>query len=218
MLALLRTRRWIAFTLLVIAVIVAFGLLSRWQWARAEERRVQHNAIASAEAAVPYSPAITTEWQPVTATGTYDTQQLLVRRRPLNGSNGFWVVTPMRLADGGQVLVVRGWIRATDVQTDVVTPPAPPSGTVNISGRWRLAEAPSSSEGLPTGQVMSVDQGYIQLASSTPEQAGLIVLPLPEIDESRNVSYAVQWLLFAAVAMIGWFFFLRREARETDGS
>ena len=40
------------------------------------------------------------------------------------------------------------------------------------------------------------------------------VLPVPTIDEGQNISYAVQWLLFAAVAMGGWFFFLRREAIE----
>ena len=36
---------------------------------------------------------------------------------------------------------------------------------------------------------------------------------LPVIDEGRNISYAVQWILFALVALAGWFFFLRREAR-----
>ena len=36
---LLRTRRWLAFTGVVIATIVAFGLLSHWQWARADVRR-----------------------------------------------------------------------------------------------------------------------------------------------------------------------------------
>lgn len=30
---------------------------------------------------------------------------------------------------------------------------------------------------------------------------------------SSNISYAVQWILFALVAFAGWFFFLRREAR-----
>jgi len=29
-----------------------------------------------------------------------------------------------------------------------------------------------------------------------------------------NYSYAGQWLLFAMVAICGWFYFLRREAKE----
>jgi cytochrome oxidase assembly protein ShyY1 len=52
------------------------------------------------------------------------------------------------------------------------------------------------------------------LTESVPEQDGLIPLSLPEVNEGQNISYAVQWLLFAGVAMAGWFFFLRREARE----
>jgi cytochrome oxidase assembly protein ShyY1 len=56
--------------------------------------------------------------------------------------------------------------------------------------------------------------GYIQLLESTPEMAGLVPVPRPTIDEGQNISYAVQWLLFAAVGIIGWFIFLRREAIE----
>jgi cytochrome oxidase assembly protein ShyY1 len=37
---------------------------------------------------------------------------------------------------------------------------------------------------------------------------------MPDVDENRNLSYAGQWLLFALVAVGGWFFFLRREARD----
>ena len=55
---------------------------------------------------------------------------------------------------------------------------------------------------------------YIQLSASEPPQDGLIALPLPEVDEARNISYAIQWLLFAMVAIGGWFFFLRREAKD----
>jgi len=32
------------------------------------------------------------------------------------------------------------------------------------------------------------------------------------VDEGRNISYAVQWLIFAAVALVGWWAFLRRES------
>jgi cytochrome oxidase assembly protein ShyY1 len=39
-------------------------------------------------------------------------------------------------------------------------------------------------------------------------------MPAPVIDETQNISYALQWLVFAAVAITGWWFFLRREARE----
>jgi cytochrome oxidase assembly protein ShyY1 len=44
------------------------------------------------------------------------------------------------------------------------------------------------------------------------------VVPVTRPDEIQNVSYAVQWLLFAAVAIGGWFYFLRRESKEMDES
>ena len=98
---------------------------------------------------------------------------------------------------------------------------------MQVDGYLRTFEAASDqgNTGLPPGQIaapspallpdvgQSVD-AYVQLATSDPEQVGLIAVPLPEIDESRNVSYAIQWLLFAAVAMAGWYFFIRREAIE----
>lgn len=218
MIALLKTKRWIGFTVLVVVVIVAFGLLSRWQWARAEERRAERIAIATTAQPVAYSPSISTEWQPVSVTGEYAPSSELVRKRPLSGQNGFWVVTVLRTDAGDEVPVVRGWMPATGGPTEVVEPPAAPTGNVSILGRWRPAEATQNQAGLPAGQLNSIESPFIQLQASQPEQTGLTVLPLPEIDDGRNLSYAVQWLLFAAVAIIGWFFFLRREARDTNGS
>lgn len=53
MLSLLRTRRWQGFTALVLGSIVAFGLLSAWQWSRAEERRMERIDLESAQSARP---------------------------------------------------------------------------------------------------------------------------------------------------------------------
>ena len=49
MLALVKTRRWLSFTALVVLAIIGFGLLSRWQWDRADERRVERIAISQAQ-------------------------------------------------------------------------------------------------------------------------------------------------------------------------
>lgn len=232
---LLRTRRWLGFTAVVVFAIVAFGLLSAWQWSRADQHRQERLALAASLAAepVPLAVAVRTplavdEYRAVTATGTFDADATaLVRRRPLDAQNGFWVMTALRLPDGSAVWVNRGWIAVGgDALASPVVPPPPP-GTVAITGYLRADQEASASDndGLPAGQVAAAAAvllppvpnpvpGYVQLATSTPAQAGLVPWPLPEIDEARNVSYAVQWLLFAAVAMSGWYYFLRREARE----
>lgn len=234
--ALLRTPRWIGFSIVVLVAIVGFGLLSWWQFSRAEEKRlVQVDLQASlagrpaglervlAAGAVPTA----SQFRPVIAEGTYDpASEVLVRKRPLDARNGFWVMTPLVPAAGDPVWVNRGWLAATGDALATPDVPLPPAGPVAVTGYLRLYDTVDGTEndGLPTGQVAAVApsllpsigaaDAFVQLASSVPEQTGLVPVPLPTIDADRNLSYAWQWLLFAAVAVSGWYFFLRREARE----
>jgi cytochrome oxidase assembly protein ShyY1 len=236
--SLLRTRRWLGFTALVVFVIVAFGLLSLWQLQRADVKREQRIELANALAADPLplervvldGGAIipTDEWRAVTVTGAYvPGAQVLVRKRPLDARNGFWAMTPLRTASGTTVWVNRGWLPTAGDALSAREAPAPPAGEVSVTGYLRPFEDadPDANAGLPPGQVAAVAPallpeisdgftGYVQLATSQPQQDDLVALPLPTVDESRNVSYAIQWLIFAAVAISGWFFFLRREAIE----
>jgi cytochrome oxidase assembly protein ShyY1 len=151
----------------------------------------------------------------------------VVRKRPLDATNGFWAMTALTADDGTVVWINRGWEPVTGDALATPTTPDPPTGTVTVSGYLRPFEDGSAgiNEGLPVGQIAApaaealpdagaTFPGYVQLQESTPPQDGLVALPLPTVDESRNISYAVQWLLFAGVAIGGWFFFLRREAKE----
>ena len=231
MLALLRTRRWISFSLLVVVVIVGFGLLSRWQWSRAEAKRLDRIALESASLTQP-SPLPTDqkldgvrEWSRFTATGTFDpNDQVVVRRRPLNGTNGFWVMTLFEMGNHQSIWVNRGWMPTQGVATSLPKIPAPTLGQSTITGAWREFETASATDlsGLPLGMipapapavlpVHATAPGYLQLTA--PMQPNLQPLETPEIDEGQNVSYAVQWILFAVVAVVGWFIFLRREAAD----
>lgn len=233
MLALLRTRRWIGFTTLVVVLIAAFGFLSHWQWMRADEKRAQRLLVERSTAGQSPIPVIEgavgdlPEWEVVSATGVFDeSRQVLVRQRPQGGANGYWVLTPLS-AEGGLVTWVnRGWLAATGPAIKTPDSPPPPSGVTEVTGWWRMPETVSESSrtGLPIGMIGAVDPsvlpgttsmtGYIQLVSSSPEGAELIPVPRPTIDEGQNISYAVQWILFAAVGIIGWFIFLRRESIE----
>lgn len=227
--SLLKTRRWIAFTLLVVVAITAFGLLSRWQWQRAEVERTAREAWATEAAAAPVSLeealAQPREWTPVRVSGRFDPDStVLVRQRPLDGRNGFWVATALD-TEQGRVWVVRGWIPATGTATGTVTPPSPPAGQVILDARVRLADAADAEEptDLPSGQVSSlvptrlgadVTTAYLEAVLSEPSDPEITRLPAPAIDETQNISYALQWMVFAVIAIAGWWFFLRREARE----
>lgn len=231
---LLRTRRWIGFTGVVVAAIVAFGLLSSWQWSRAEERRAERTALKAAAQAEPrdWSAAVSeartgTDWVPAQVSGIYlPDAQVLVRKRPYNSRNGFWVMTVLE-TPRERVWVNRGWIPAAADALSSPDIPAPPSGTVTVDGLLRTAPAsePGRNEGLPPGQVADADPRalpdvsalpdlYLQRTASDPDEPDVIPVELPEIDDGRNISYAVQWALFALVAIGGWYFFLRREAIE----
>lgn len=229
MLALLRSRRWQGFTALVIVVLIAFGLLSRWQWSRAEEKRLQQQAQAISQLQ-PVAPSLNepvSEFTSVTVSGTYlpETRRY-VRQRPLEGRNGFWVLEQLGSTQG-RLWVLRGWVPAEARAQDSPSVPTVDTGIVELTGVARpLApgEALTDRGGLPADQVTEIvvaqlpDPGdttwYLQLRESNPADP-LVPVPLPAPDDLQNISYAVQWLLFAAVAIGGWFFFLRREARET---
>ena len=244
----LRQPRWLALGFLVLIVVPSFIALSRWQLHRLDDRRHANAVVVanSSSAAVPVGTVMTPgapttsigddqDWRQVSATGRYDVgHQVLVRKRPMDGANGYWVVTPL-VTDSGAVLAVnRGWLEAKQGATATVDDvPAPPSGEVTVVGRVRPSEdAPKPQPGdLPPGQVTDVDvalvaaagngaavyPGYVDLVSSDPAQAeGLTPIPLPDLSEGPHLSYAMQWVLFALVAVVGFVLLIRRERDDAD--
>lgn len=233
MLSLLRSGRWQAFTLAALVAIIAFGLLSLWQYNRAEEERAEFATISAQMQAdptmlPPQASGSEVDWRHVELTGTYDPDaQLLIRNRPQDGRNGYWVSTLLR-TDTGSVWVVRGWYPAQVAAGSEITAPAPPIGTVVVDGYARTpdGEPARRADDIPTGQATAVNPGGLSEIVSAPTPAAwyviatndpeLAAVPPPEPTDGRNLSYAGQWLLFAAVVVGGWFFFLRREAVETS--
>jgi len=161
--------------------------------------------------------------------GRYDSAaQRLVRNRPLNLADGFYVVTPLQVVGGGFVLVERGWIASGSnaTSTPVVSPP--PAGLVRVTG-W--LDQPDTDPGprptdLPAGQVTAAypplfgshDQaiaGVVVLMDSTPQQGGdLTLLPSPELGSGPHLSYMIQWICFAILAAVGWWLLFKRDVRE----
>ncbi len=229
MLSLLRTRRWQAFTAAAVVAIIAFGLLSLWQWHRAEEKRQDFAAVESALRAPPLPAdqvADPAEWQAVDASGRYvPEQQYLVRNQPQDGRNGYWVVTLLDTDSGSDLWVVRGWVPVDLAKAATQTPPTPPAGEVTVAGYARNSESGPLRAGtdLPQGQISRVAVAELDGISATTTSGWFLVaardpalapVPPPQPTDSRNLSYAGQWLLFAAITVGGWFFFLRREAQD----
>ncbi|WP_063842740.1 SURF1 family protein [Sphaerimonospora mesophila] len=246
MLRTLLAPRLVALHLLVIGVLVSFTMLGRWQLGVFEASGKPILAADPAPVAVTeltqagrHIPADAVGRQ-VTATGTYDASgQLLVADRMADVSapggraakgRGFWLLTPLRLADGTLVAVVRGWVSSPEDPAVAV-----PAGTVTVSGRLRPAEPTNavqrSSQTLPAGQVATVSTGeLINVWTDAPLRDGFVVATAQEPASQakhvvvqpptegvgltwRNLAYAVQWWVFALFAVYMWFHFVRDDVR-----
>lgn len=232
----LLTRRWIALTLICLLLLPAFKALSDWQWRRLHQRQAWNSLITGNEARPPLAIAdlpttldAASQWRLVKACGTWDVDnQVLVRRKSFQARAGFWVATPLR-TDAGDFVVVRGWIAAGDSSLDTPTVPLPPTSRVCTVSRLRLAptDAKPTPSDVPRGQVDALvptrllasaySAGYGELESSEPaSSAGLIMLPAPELTEGPHRSYALQWLLFAIMVVIGWVVLVRAEVQRSS--
>ena len=221
--------------LFVGALAVTFVQLGEWQLHRLDQRR-ERNATAAANQSKPvvdwkevFTDTIDEDeqWQRVTITGTYlPEHQLEVRYRNVGGQAGSEWVVPMKTSDGSVVLVNRGF--TTRDEGTVVEAKAAPTGEVTVQGFVRRNERGKANAVVPVqgsvrlinapaiAQVIGVPlaDGYIQQIRSDPPTADLTPVGLPDTDEGPHLSYAVQWFLFTAVAVIGAVLLVRADLRE----
>lgn len=174
----------------------------------------------------------------VVATGTYaDADTVLVDNRTYEGAPGGWVLTPLVLDDGSAVVVNRGFIGFTR-EGDLVAPPAP-GGTVLVEGLLQASQQRGSfgptdpAEGrlevLARADLSRIEAQvsypvlpvYLQRTASEPDEAEpaagapvLVAVPEPDLADGPHLSYAVQWLIFTAIALVGYPLVLRRIARQ----
>lgn len=214
--------------LLVTVVMVLLGLWQaqtfRTQGKDSMVKRMTQPAVPLSEIAVAGQVPGDAYGRPVTTSGRYlPEQQVLVPATDQPGS--YRVVTVLELADGSIVPVVRGVNPGT-------TPPAPPTGQVDVAGLFLPTEAPPGPAELPAGQLETVrlqrlvqvwDQplvsGYINLDQRSAEANGLTAAEVAVPDSSgqaRNEGYALQWWIFA-VASAAATIKLSRDARTQTG-
>lgn len=233
---------WLVLTLVVfIFAALCYSLLAPWQFSRNNEREARNTALeASFNAPVrPLSeelppgtkPSQDTEWRRTTVTGTYlPDSEMVARLRTVHGEPAFEVLTPLRTKNDTIVLVDRGYVRP-DNHSEIPDYQAPPANTVTVTARIRADEAnpqdhdtytPPEANSTPqiyavnsdiVGDRASLDlrSGYLQLDADQP--GVLSALPLPALDSGPFFSYALQWLAFGTMAILGWLYFTVRELK-----
>lgn len=235
--------RWLALTGLVLLLVPLFLRLSQWQYHRHLERRAD-NAVIHANVDRPPAPlaevlprgasvTAAVEWRRVTVTGRWDAgREVLVRNRPFDGRSGYLVITPLLPDAGGPALLVaRGHVPSGASAIAAPDVPQPQPGEVTVVARLRPGEAPRPAADLPARQVLAIDpealagelgypvvDGYGELVSEQPApEAAPTPVEEPSVSPGPHLSYAVQWVLFALLAVGGWIVLVRREvlaARE----
>lgn len=179
------------------------------------------------------------EWRRVEARGHYDADhEMIVRLRPEDGRSGVHALTPLVTEEGPALLVDRGFVAASGSGESAQLPP-PPSGSVGVVARVRASEEGQGSGGDPAAgaiRFVDVDEiaatlpypvygGWAELVAHTPaaadagrdtapEMAAPQPIDLPAGGDGPHLAYALQWFLFAALALVGWVLLARAEARE----
>lgn len=232
------SRRWLLFLLVVLLLAYLCLILGRWQWHRLTARKASNAIIRTNEAAAPTpvdqvlrrgsDPPDTDSYKVISATGTYDPAKTVIVRYQTNaeGQPGADAVVPLVTSSGTALLVDRGWFSTSNQGSiDAAEVPAPPSGTVTVTGYVRqdagggstqVVDASTrsiSSAAIEPAVGLPVYSGWVDLKSESPaasvplEPAGL-----PDLSNGPHFFYALQWWFFGILALFGFGYLAWEEA------
>jgi surfeit locus 1 family protein len=240
--------------LLLVAAALAFSLfaaLGIWQierraWKLDLMARVDQRVHADAVAAPgiqewPQLSAAKDEYRRIHTTGTFTaTPDTLVQAVTTQGS-GFWVMSPLRLADGSVVMVNRGFVPPAAID-QIATAPTAANRTSTVTGllrmtqpdgaflrkndptnrRWysRDVHAIAAAHGLDRVAPYFIDADASSMPAIQPAAGNARVVPLGGLTviafHNNHVVYALTWFTLAAMvaAATGYFSGVTRWGRR----
>jgi surfeit locus 1 family protein len=214
-------------TVLTLFGVALFIVLGRWQWHRAAQAEALQQAFAQGGGARESLPqagiAALPRYSGVRVRGRYDSQhQFLLDNMSHAGQPGYEVLTPLQLADGRTVIVNRGWIPLTESRRQLPDVAVSEAADSNAAGRLdnlprpgiALGHAPPVKDApwpkltsFPTMTDLSAALGrpleprQLLLDPRLPDGYARDWQP-PGMSPAQHLSYAFQWWLFAAVALV----------------
>ena len=230
------------FAVCLMLLAAALAALGTWQvqrlaWKRDLIARVDQR-VHAAPVPVPAPAdwdkvnAAADEYRRVTAVGMLaNDKETLVYASTALGP-GYWVMTPLRLADGTSILANRGFV-PTERRDPASRREGQPSGPVEITGLMRMTEPKGSllqSNNLAADRWYSRDVAaiaekrgvsavapYFIDADATPNPDGLPVGGLTVVHFPNNhLLYAITWYGLGAMVLILLVFILRGERGSRD--
>ncbi|THG29765.1 SURF1 family protein [Naasia lichenicola] len=217
-----------------ILLAVVFALFGQWQLSRAVQagtvvERPTEQVLPLTQVADP-ATSVGDEaiGQLVSASGEWVRGEFQILADRLDeGRSGYWVTGHFRTDDGDSLAVGLGWTDDEKTAQSALSDADASALPTTVSGRFQQSEAPTE----PTdGQVYPEDfavaalinewadagptyAGYITLTDA-PDGLGLDPIYSPLLEQQvqlnfLNLFYAVEWALFAVIALYIWYRLIR---------
>ncbi len=179
------------------------------------------------------------EYRAVVVRGTYDYENQVALRNFYNeGKYGYHLLTPLRLEDGSAVFVERGWIPSEGNDSPSAWSHYEEDAPAKVEGVMRLGVekipfGANPDPALEPGQTRLEFWNFVnmeRLAAQIPypilpvyiqpnldpndAEPPIAQQPIIELTEGPHFGYALQWFAFAAILLIGYPFFVRKQATE----
>ncbi len=226
---------------LALLLIFLCLLAAQWQYHRGTARShangvIRTNqilpALTSTELAQVSDP-VASQWRTALLSGTFDqSHQLLVRDRYSQGRFGFEVLNLFHDVNGQNYWIDRGWVAAGKSAS---TPPSIPvlaGNPLSITARIRsddlthqiagsfFATIPTKRSGIQLNSVQGVRAAPFYLDLIRPEMApiALTKIDLPDLSNGPHFAYALQWVFFAIIILVGRIAIFREFAVRKDQS
>ncbi|HET9822118.1 MAG TPA: SURF1 family protein [Burkholderiaceae bacterium] len=228
-----RARWWIV----AVAALVGAGVTARlgaWQLDRAAQKTALQAALdaRSREAPLDTTSAWTADRDAAAALhyrrarlqGHWSAAHtVFLDNRPMDGRAGFYVVTPLVLADGRAVLVQRGWVPRDALDRTRLPQVGTPEGLVAVSGRMapppgRLYEFQPDERGR-IRQNLDVDAfaretglrlaplSVVQTEPEGPADTLRRDWPSPDTGVAKHRGYAFQWFALSSLIVLLYVWF-----------
>ena len=236
-------KKWLNWVALVVIFSIACGFLANWQFTRRESKLAAIKLVNDnfGKNPVPIADLVNAgdfdvpsdNWRSVIVKGHYlQAGSLLVRNRPNDGQPGFEQLVPFVTKGFNIIFVSRGWLPTGDRQDKPDSIPVVSETDTTLIAKVMSAE-PELARGAPVGQIASINIGladratglkssfqksYLRLVSEEPSaSSALKPMPKPSIEEGNNLSYAIQWILFAIMAVMALVWRIRKDRELSQG-
>jgi len=223
-------------TLIALLLIIGCLYAAQWQFGRGQSQANTNRIISTnsqlpalEERALLNLDPVGNQWREIKISGTFAPEhQELVRNRYFEGKFGFEVLTLFKSSSGKNFWIDRGWVPAGP---NAMTPPVvelPPLGDIQVLTRIRSENLSRQLQGsffvtrnlAPKPNSIAKLQGieaapyYLDLLPSADGSVKpLTEIQLPELTNGPHFAYALQWMAFAMLALIGRILLFRETER-----